>query len=207
MKSWTTGQRIVLVLVIAASLLGLWALSVRRTRTGSPPLEYSGADGRVEDVSGTVAFVDVTTVDLRAGKILRRQTVLVEAGRIAAVGRSRSVSLPSDTHRVDGRGRYLVAVSGFGADVDLAGLLRDRATSGVSLCEAVAASGGVGGPTREPLSGSGTSRAITVGLAADMILLDADPFEDTSNLSRCAGVMIGGRWVSEAGLRQLLGRT
>jgi imidazolonepropionase-like amidohydrolase len=45
---------------------------------------------------------------------------------------------------------------------------------------------------------------ITVGAQADLILLDANPLEDTVNLRKQAGVMLRGRWLGHAELQQLL---
>jgi len=48
---------------------------------------------------------------------------------------------------------------------------------------------------------TGTVRA---GNDADLVLLDADPLEDVSNVFRQAGVMLHGRWLDEAGLQHAL---
>jgi imidazolonepropionase-like amidohydrolase len=45
---------------------------------------------------------------------------------------------------------------------------------------------------------------LQVGLRADLLLLQANPLADVRNLSRRAGVMIGGRWFSEAALQHKL---
>ena len=45
---------------------------------------------------------------------------------------------------------------------------------------------------------------IEVGRRADLILLDANPLEDISNLSRQAGVMIRGRWLPESEIQEKL---
>lgn len=51
-----------------------------------------------------------------------------------------------------------------------------------------------------------TDHAGTVsrGKEADLLLLDADPFEDITNISRRAGVMLHGRWFSEDELQHHL---
>ena len=56
--------------------------------------------------AGALAIVDVNVVDVRAGTVLPRRTVLVEHGRIRAVGTG--VPLAPGVRRVDGRNRYLI---------------------------------------------------------------------------------------------------
>ena len=55
-----------------------------------------------------VAFVGATVVDVERGVSVPGRTVLVERGRIAAVGPDGGVALPPRTRRVDARGRYLI---------------------------------------------------------------------------------------------------
>jgi len=45
---------------------------------------------------------------------------------------------------------------------------------------------------------------IEVGKRADLILLDANPLEDVRNIRQRAGVMLRGRWLSEAELQRML---
>ncbi|MFL5579951.1 MAG: amidohydrolase family protein, partial [Gemmatimonadaceae bacterium] len=51
--------------------------------------------------------------------------------------------------------------------------------------------------TRDAAAYLGRSDAgrVAVGARADLVLLDADPFADVSNLQRIAGVMVDGRWL------------
>ena len=46
--------------------------------------------------------------------------------------------------------------------------------------------------------------AIVPGQRADLLLVDANPLDDLSRLSRPAGVMTRGRWFTQARLDQLL---
>jgi len=48
------------------------------------------------------------------------------------------------------------------------------------------------------------SGAVRAGYDADLVLLDADPLEDVSNVFRQAGVMLHGRWLDEASLQHAL---
>lgn len=45
---------------------------------------------------------------------------------------------------------------------------------------------------------------VQAGRRADLILLDADPLKDISNVARRSGVMLRGRWLPEAELRRML---
>lgn len=52
--------------------------------------------------------------------------------------------------------------------------------------------------------GEADAGTIAVGHRADLILLDADPLADISNIRRRAGVMVNGRWLSTAEIDQRL---
>lgn len=58
--------------------------------------------------SSAVAFVDVNVVPMDSEKILSGHTVLIEDGRIEAVGPAGEVSVPAGAQRIDGTGRYLM---------------------------------------------------------------------------------------------------
>lgn len=62
----------------------------------------------------------------------------------------------------------------------------------------------------EKLGQDGNFGTVAVGNRADLVLLDANPLESVTNLTRRAGVMVRGRWVSSAeidrGLAQLAER-
>jgi imidazolonepropionase-like amidohydrolase len=45
---------------------------------------------------------------------------------------------------------------------------------------------------------------VETGMRADLLLLDANPLESVANLSKCAGVMVRGRWLPESELRKML---
>jgi imidazolonepropionase-like amidohydrolase len=53
---------------------------------------------------------------------------------------------------------------------------------------------------------SDVTGTIRVGGAADLVLLDANPLADVSNVRRQAGVMLRGRWLSPESIRQMLDR-
>ncbi len=57
---------------------------------------------------GSYAFVDVDVIPMDAERVLERQTVVVDSGRITALGPSASTAIPQGATRIDGRGRYLL---------------------------------------------------------------------------------------------------
>jgi imidazolonepropionase-like amidohydrolase len=62
----------------------------------------------VRGQSARVAIVDVNVVDVEGTAVRWNQTVLVEDGRIRAVGGLGDIALGENVQRVDGAGRYLV---------------------------------------------------------------------------------------------------
>lgn len=55
-----------------------------------------------------IAFTNVNVVPMDSERVLRRQTVLVEQGRIRRIGPTSSVDVPAGVTTVDGRGKYLM---------------------------------------------------------------------------------------------------
>jgi len=47
---------------------------------------------------------------------------------------------------------------------------------------------------------------VSVGKRADLILVDANPLEDITNVQKRSGVMLRGQWFSEAELRKMLAK-
>jgi imidazolonepropionase-like amidohydrolase len=58
--------------------------------------------------AGVTAFVDVNVVPMDSERVLAHQTVLVQGGRIAALGPMNTVKVPAGAVRIDGRGKYLM---------------------------------------------------------------------------------------------------
>ena len=56
----------------------------------------------------TVAFVDVTVIPMDRQQELPHQTVVVQGGRVSAIGPSRRVKAPAGSSRIDGRGKFLI---------------------------------------------------------------------------------------------------
>jgi hypothetical protein len=88
-------------------------------------------------------------------------------------------------------------IPGFSAHDELADLVR----AGLSPWEALHAATVNGA---EFLGQPGDRGTVAVGQKADLILLDANPFENIANSRRIAGVMLRGRWFSREDVRALL---
>jgi imidazolonepropionase-like amidohydrolase len=58
--------------------------------------------------SGAYAITNVAVVPMTSETVIRDGTVIVRDGRIAAIGPSRDVRVPSDLRRIDGAGKYLI---------------------------------------------------------------------------------------------------
>jgi imidazolonepropionase-like amidohydrolase len=61
--------------------------------------------------------------------------------------------------------------------------------------------------TVNPAAFLGHSRefgTVSVGVRADLLLLDANPLRDVSHAARLAGVMVRGRWLEAKELRAML---
>lgn len=78
-------------------------LAVTAAATTAAPAQTRGALAQ-----GTLAITGVNVVPMTRDTVLRDVTVLVRDGRIAEIGSGRSVRVPADARRVDGRGRYLI---------------------------------------------------------------------------------------------------
>jgi hypothetical protein len=55
-----------------------------------------------------VAFVDVTVIPMDRERRLNHQTVVIQEGRIAAIGPVRETRIPAGAQRVDARGKFLI---------------------------------------------------------------------------------------------------
>ncbi|MGI9182539.1 MAG: amidohydrolase family protein [Longimicrobiaceae bacterium] len=76
---------------------------------GSPaPAPRTAAVQQAIGGSAVVAFVDVNVVPMDRERVLERQTVIVQDGRITAVGPAGQTQVPAGALRVEGGGRYLM---------------------------------------------------------------------------------------------------
>jgi imidazolonepropionase-like amidohydrolase len=69
----------------------------------APPVAASG-----DASNSATAFVDVTVVPMDTERLVPGQTVLIQDGRITALGPTESTPVPPGARRIDGRGRYLM---------------------------------------------------------------------------------------------------
>ena len=81
-------------LSLVVTLLVLAATTSPGQATGARPTSF--------------AFVDVSVIPMSPAGVLQRQTVLVDAGRITAMGPVASVTVPSGATVIDGRGKFLM---------------------------------------------------------------------------------------------------
>ncbi len=86
-------------------------------------------------VDTTVVFENITVIPMDSERVLEEQTVVIEDGRIAAIGLSGEVEIPADAHVVDGEGRFLIPglsdmhMHTFGSENDLLVYLANGVTT------------------------------------------------------------------------------
>jgi cytosine/adenosine deaminase-related metal-dependent hydrolase len=83
-----------------------WALAI--LALSPSPEAAHGQASRGALTPGTFAITDVTVVPMTRDTVIRDATVLVRDGRIAGVGTTRNVQVPSGARRIDGRGKYVI---------------------------------------------------------------------------------------------------
>ncbi|HEY0740304.1 MAG TPA: amidohydrolase family protein [Chryseosolibacter sp.] len=59
-------------------------------------------------IEGRLAFVSVNIVPMTGPEVLKDQTVVVEEGKIIAIGPSKEIAVPEGTSRIEARNRYLM---------------------------------------------------------------------------------------------------
>ncbi len=74
----------------------------------SPLAAQSQSGSRGALTPGTLAITGVTVIPMSKDTLIPDATVLVRDGRIAAIGATRNVHIPSGARRIDGRGKYLI---------------------------------------------------------------------------------------------------
>ena len=84
----------------------LCALAVAALAT--PVGAAQGKPSRSAFAPGSFAITDVTVIPMTGDATLRDATVVVRDGRIAEIGATRNVKVPSGARRVNGRGKYLI---------------------------------------------------------------------------------------------------
>jgi imidazolonepropionase-like amidohydrolase len=86
--------------VLAGSLAALATTAHAQTPAARPPVPGAPA--------GVTAFVNVNVVPMDSERLLANQTVVVEGGRVTALGPSTRVPTPAGAKQIDGRGKYLM---------------------------------------------------------------------------------------------------
>lgn len=56
----------------------------------------------------TIAVMGVSVIPMDRERVLKNQTVLIRAGRIAEIGDESKIKIPSEALRIDGRGKFLM---------------------------------------------------------------------------------------------------
>jgi imidazolonepropionase-like amidohydrolase len=85
----------------------------RRVRTVSLPsaallLVAPPAIAAARSPDSVTAFVNVSVIPVDRERVLAGQTVLVQGGRITAIGPAGTVTIPANAVRVDGQGKFLI---------------------------------------------------------------------------------------------------
>jgi imidazolonepropionase-like amidohydrolase len=81
---------------------------IRTTATALLLLAAAAAAPAQTPPQGTLAFTNVNVVPMSRETVLANQTVVVQNGKITALGAANAVKVPSGATRIDGRGKYLM---------------------------------------------------------------------------------------------------
>ena len=69
---------------------------------------FAAVAAHAQNKPPAIVIQHVTVIDVRAGKPIADQTVVVENGRITTVATGMSVKMPAGTKAVDGTGKFLI---------------------------------------------------------------------------------------------------
>jgi imidazolonepropionase-like amidohydrolase len=93
--------------MISKAILVAFAAVTTSTHCQTPQPQSAGVDTAA--VAGnTFAFTNVNVVPMTNQIVMSDQTVVVQNGRIAAIGAASRVKVPAGATRIDGRGKYLM---------------------------------------------------------------------------------------------------
>lgn len=92
-----------LALLLASALATAAALAAQRPAAPPPP-----NPSRTPLAPGRSAIVGATVIPMTGDVVLRDATVLVQDGRVVAVGPRSAVTVPAGTRTIDGRGRWVI---------------------------------------------------------------------------------------------------
>ena len=86
----------------------LFLLAVAPPGAEGAPTQLPEPGAPAHQASETVAFVDVNVIPMDRERVLTGQTVLVQDGRIMALGPTDRIQVPEGARRIQGQGRYLL---------------------------------------------------------------------------------------------------
>ena len=84
-----------------------WSVAAALPVLGALSLLAPGEPSRAPRAAA-LAIEDVTVVPLERDGVISHQTVIIEGGRISAMGAAERMRIPRGARRIDGRGRYLM---------------------------------------------------------------------------------------------------
>jgi imidazolonepropionase-like amidohydrolase len=146
---------------------------------------------------GATVFEDARLITPERGAPVDNSVLVVQDGRITAVGRRGDVQVPAGAARV-GLGTDMggggPAYFGLSSHVELESLVK----AGLTPAEAI----GAATRTSAEFLGLRDLGTLAVGKRADFIVLDADPLENIGNTRKIAAVYFRGRPVNPAALRE-----
>lgn len=96
------GSRVISIAIVVGCFLACGSITnSQRLKTNESLIKKT--------VSGQpIAFVNVNVIPMDAERLLRNQTVIVQDGKISAVGFSNQVRIPENALKIEGRGQYLL---------------------------------------------------------------------------------------------------
>lgn len=95
-------------LVVLAIIFGVVFYMITSAPYRAPAKTALDPDLIPPGIETTVAFVNINVVPMDSERLLAGQTVVVEDGRITALGSSESIEVPTDAHVIDGAEKYLM---------------------------------------------------------------------------------------------------
>jgi len=96
-------------IVVAFVVIAMVALYIYDTRSRFAWVKPGIAREKIPaGVDTSVVFENVTVIPMDSERVLEGQIVIIKDGRIADIGTSGDVGIPTDAHVVDGAGRFLI---------------------------------------------------------------------------------------------------
>jgi imidazolonepropionase-like amidohydrolase len=96
------------VLAVAVAVTAACTPATRPTSSSAGAVLQAAGSPVPRAPAGVTAFVDVNVIPMDTERMLSHQTVLVEGGRITALGPSTKVLVPAGATRIEGHGKFLM---------------------------------------------------------------------------------------------------